>query len=100
MSQLAAAVEMLAEGQAGKHTAEAASRFGNQTMLGFLEKGQAQRDGINSAADILVGELPPKFSESAPAAEIADEPSFMAAVPPAFSANSPLADIGAAAGGL
>lgn len=100
MSQLVAAAEMFAEGRTGKHTAEVASRFGNQAMLGLLESGKLLRDGIAAVAEILSGETPPEFSESAPAAEITAEPGFAAVAPPGFSANSPSCDIGAVAGGL
>ena len=100
MSQLVAAAEMFAEGRTGKHIAEAASHFGNQTMLGLLESGQSLKDGIAAAAGVLSGESPPEFSERAPAADITAQSAFAPVSPPGFSANAPSVGIRAVTGGL
>lgn len=100
MSQLAAAAELFAEGRTCRHTAETASRFGNQAMLGLLENRQLLRDGISSASDILSGEEPPVFFGDARSAELTAENGFAPVSPPGFSADSPSADIMTVTGGL
>lgn len=97
LSQLITAAERFAEGQTGKHTVGVASHFGNQTMLGLLEKGRSLKNGIASAAGILSGEAPPDFSpnnsNNAPSAEIEAGSAFSPSAPPDFSSSAPTVDI-------
>lgn len=101
MAQLAASAELFSSGRTDKHTAEAASRFGNQTMIGLAEKGSALKDGIIASAGVLSGESPPSFGESVPATALQTETSLPQSFPPAFSAGAPasgIQSVGAAAG--
>ena len=97
LSQLVTAAEMFADGRTGKHTAAAASHFGNQTMLGLLEDGQALKNGIASVAEVLSGEAPPDFSadisDNMPSAEMEAESAFAPSAPPEFSTGAPTTDI-------
>lgn len=101
MAQLVASAELFSSGRTDSHTVEAASRFGNQTMIGLAEKGNALRDGINASAGVLSGEAPPTFSENPPTTALQTEAPFAQSAPPSFSAAAPatgIQSVGAAAG--
>lgn len=93
MAQLAAAAELFSSGKAGRHTKEAASRFGNQAMLRMAESSSALKSGINASAGVLTGEAPPAFVSGAPVSEIQPQLPLTESTPPVFSANAPAADI-------
>lgn len=93
MAEMLAAAEALFNGTILPDCAEAASYFGNQTMLNMAEQHALQRNDIKSVGDILSGEKDCVFANDPPINEIAADPAFTAECIPVFSPDVPATDI-------
>ena len=93
VAEMLAAAQALINGTSTPGSVEAASYFGNQTMLNMAEQHASQRNSIKSAGDVLSGEKDCVFANDPPINEIAADPAFPAECIPDFSPDVPATDI-------
>ncbi len=80
-------------GTTGAKSVEAASFFGNQTMLNMAEQSAFKKNSMKIAGDVLSGENDCVFEVDSPINVIAADPAFPAECVPDFSPDAPVADM-------